>query len=143
MALGSFLGLRRRVVCLCHREISLKSHGEDRIHVQFAVLRVEAQSINSRLLRQDIILALHLQPDISLGDLQVQRLIVHGQLHQPQFMFTSWEQLSFIHIDCAVVEGMPHIRVFFCFQLNAGILKAVEIRMDEAVDFPVSAQEIL
>ena len=25
---------------------------------------------------------------------------------------------------------MPHIRVFFCFQLNAGILKAVEIRMD-------------
>ena len=45
-------------------------------------------------------------------------------------MFTSWEQLSFIHIDCAVVEGMPHIRVFFCFQLNAGILKAVEIRMD-------------
>lgn len=25
---------------------------------------------------------------------------------------------------------MPHIRVFFCFQLNAGTLKAVEIRMD-------------
>ena len=25
---------------------------------------------------------------------------------------------------------MPHIRVFFCFQLNAGILKTVEIRMD-------------
>ena len=30
----------------------------------------------------------------------------------------------------AVVEGMPHIRVFFCFQSNAGILKAVKIRMD-------------
>ena len=45
-------------------------------------------------------------------------------------MFASWEQLSLIHIDCAVVEGMPHIRVFFCFQLNAGILKAVKIRMD-------------
>lgn len=48
-------------------------------------------SINGRLLRQNIILALHLQADISLGNLQVQGLIIHGQLHQPQLMFTSWE----------------------------------------------------
>lgn len=64
----------------------MESHGEDRIHIQFAVLRIEAQSINGRLLRQNIILALHLQADISLGNLQVQGLIVHGQLHQPQLM---------------------------------------------------------
>lgn len=81
---GEAIGLR-------HREISLESHGEDRIHVQFAILWIEAQSINGRLLRQNIILALHLQADISLGNLQVQGLIVHGQLHQPQLMFTSWE----------------------------------------------------
>lgn len=45
-------------------------------------------------------------------------------------MFASWEQLSLIHIDCAVVEGMPHIRVFFCLQLNAGILKTVKVCMN-------------
>lgn len=47
--------------------------------------------INGRFLCQNIILALHLQADISLGNLQVQRLIVHGQLHQPQFMLASWK----------------------------------------------------
>lgn len=69
--LDMILGLR-------HREISLESHDEDRIHVQFAVLRIEAQSINGRLLRQNIILALHLQADISLGILVELISMVYG-----------------------------------------------------------------